>query len=410
MNSLAVSIFIFAVFLSQILLAQAEDFPGGDSSANLEETLKKGFSAEGGMQDEDKKALDSDRLKIGGKLQAEWQIYTIDKSASRKDFVTNPMTLEMYLDSQLKDDVRSFFRGRLIHDGSIDESTPSPITGLTQKQTTSSLDEMKLSLNTNKRIYWTLGKQKIKWGASKFWNPTDFINNQKRDFLKSEDVRSGITMIKAHIPWRDTNSYLIGVTDTANETNQTGAAARIEVPLSAAEWTFSSYSRKGQPTKFGTDVSFALGDFDLYLEWAESNQQFDKSASGGLTYQFKYSDDDTVSLGLEGFWQENGYDNKSSYSTLVANNKFVPFFLGRTYGLLTIFLPKPGVWNDSSFMCYAFLNGSDKSQFYRLTWSYEGYSDLRLMAALGARAGESGTEMKYFNQGMDAYFQMKVEF
>lgn len=74
MNSLAVSISIFAVFILQVFLAHAEDFPGGDSSAHLEETLKKGFSAEGGMQDEDTKALDSDRLKIGGQLQAEWQI------------------------------------------------------------------------------------------------------------------------------------------------------------------------------------------------------------------------------------------------------------------------------------------------------------------------------------------------
>lgn len=410
MTPLIVQLLFFALFLSPFSSARADDFPGENSSSNIEEAFKKGFSEDGGMQDDDKRALDADRLKIGGKLQSEWQIYTIENSSTRKDFVTNPMTLEMYLDSQLKDDVRSFFRGRLIYDGSIDESDLSPVTGLAQKQTTSSLEEMKLSLNTNKRIFWTFGKQKIKWGASKFWNPTDFINNQRRDFLKAEDVRSGITMIKAHIPWEEANGYLIAVNDGANETNQTGAAARIEVPLSAAEWTLSSYSRKGQATKFGTDVSLALGDFDLYVEWAESNQPFDKSASGGLTYQFKYSDDDTVSLGLEGFWQENGYDNKSSYSALIATNEFIPFFLGRTYGLLTIFLPNPGAWNNSSFMSYAFLNGSDKSRYYRLTWSYEGFSDLKLMSALGARAGESGTEMKYFNQGIDAYLQMKVEF
>lgn len=404
--------FLLAAIMTAVLVnpAYAEDFPGGNSSSDLEAAFKKGFSDEGGMQEHDKKAIDADRLKIGGMLQSEWQVYTIENSSTRKDFTTNPMTLELYLDSQLKEDVRAFFRGRLIHDGSIDESLPSPITGLTQKQTTSSLDEMKLSLNTNNKIFWTLGRQKIKWGAAKFWNPTDFLNSQKRDFLKSEDARSGITMIKAHIPWNEANGYLIAVNDKSNETSQNGAAARIEVPFSTAEWTFSSYSRRGQATKIGTDISFALGDFDIYLEGAQSDQQLDKSASGGLSYQFKYSEDDNIALGLEGFWQENGNDNKSVYPTLVATNKFVPFFIARTYGLFTVLLQKPGSWNNSSFMLYAFFNGSDKSQFYRLSWSYSGYSDLQILAALGARSGDAGSEMKYFNQGLDAYLQMKVAF
>lgn len=247
----------------------AEDFPGG--SSNLEDEFKKGFSQEQGMQSSDQKAVDADRLNIGATLQMEYFIYSFE-NMSRTDYVSSPTTLEVYMDSQLKDDVRAFARGRLIHDASIDETVPSPITGLTQKQTTSSLDELKLSFHTKRKVFWTLGKQKIKWGASKFWNPTDFLNAQKRDFFRTEDQRAGISMIKAHVPLGSSNFYLIGVNDRANEVSQTGAAARVEVPISTAEWSFSTYGRKGQPTKLGSDLSFGLGDFDFYVEGAKSDQ------------------------------------------------------------------------------------------------------------------------------------------
>lgn len=403
---------LFQFFLAGLLMAglsvSAEDFPGG-TATNIEDEFEKGFSKDKGMQAEDHRTVEADRLKMGGYLQAEWMAYQLEKSKVQ-DYITSPMTLELYLDAQMKNDVRAFFKGRLLHDSAVDESVPSPLTGGAQKQNTSYLDEMKISFNTRRKIFWTVGRQKIKWGASKFWNPTDFINMAKRDFLRQEDLRSGISMVKAHIPWRASNFYLIGVNEAANESSQNGLAGRFEIPINTSEWTMSAYSRKGQKTKMGSDISFALSDFDIYLEGAQTDVATDKSASGGLSYEFKYNDDDTATLGLEGFWHENGASDKAEYATRLAAGQFVPFYMGKSYTSASLFMMKPGSWNDSNILFFAILNNTDRSQYYRVTWIYTGISDLQWTLALGGRTGEEGSEMKLFNQAYDAWVQMRVIF
>lgn len=389
------------------LMTRAEDFPGGATAT--EDEFEKGFSKDKGMREEDHRLVEADRLKMGGYLQAEWMAYQLENSAMQ-DYVTSPMTLELYLDAQMKNDVRAFFKGRLLHDSSVDESVASPITGGPQKQNTSYLDEMKISFNTQKKIFWTVGRQKIKWGASKFWNPTDFINMQKRDFLRQEDLRTGVSMIKAHVPWRASNFYLIGVNEAANESSQNGVAGRLEIPIQTSEWTLSAYSRKGQKTKLGSDISFALKDFDFYLEGAQTDLGTDKSTSGGLSYEFKYNDDDTASIGLEGFWQENGASDKSEYQSRLVAGQFVPFQVGKSYASASLYMMKPGSWNDSNVLFFAILNNTDQSQYYRVTWIYTGISDLQWTVALGGRTGSTGSEMKLFNQTYDGWVQMRVAF
>lgn len=404
----------FASILVLTSLAFAEEFPGGDANmpngnANLEDEFEKGFSKDKGMSESDHRSVDADRLKIGGYLQAEWMAYQLEKAAV-KDFITSPMTMELYLDAQLKNDVRAFFKGRLVHDSSVDETVPSPLTGLAQRQNMSYLDEMKISFHSQRKIFWTIGRQKIKWGASKFWNPTDFLNMQKRDFLRQEDLRSGISMVKAHIPWRDANFYILGVNEAASESSQNGLAARMELPIKTSEWSVSTYSRKGQMTRLGSDVSFALKDFDVYLEGAQTDQGTDKSASGGFSYEFKYSDDDTAAVGLEQFWQQNGTDDKTSYLGLLTSGKFIPFYIGKSYTSVSLFMMKPGTWNQSNVLLVAIMNNSDRSQYYRATWVYTGMSDLQWTVAIGGRVGDSDTEMKLFNQTYDGWLQMRATF
>ena len=215
-----------AIIVSSISFA--EEFPSG--SAQVEDDFEKGFSKSKGMQDEDHRMVEADRLKIGGYLQTEYMAYQLENAAAQ-DFIISPMTLEMYLDAQMKNDVRAFFKGRLIHDSSVNEALPSPLTGGVQKQNNSYLDEMKISFHSHRKIFWTVGRQKIKWGASKFWNPTDFLNLQKYDFLRQEDLRSGISMVKAHIPWRDANFYVLGVNEAAAESSQTGFRRAIRIAI-----------------------------------------------------------------------------------------------------------------------------------------------------------------------------------
>ena len=133
---------VFLVFFLLLAFqAAAEDFPG--ETTNLEDEFNKGFSADKGMKESDQKEVDADRLKIGGSLKAEWYSYLTENP--QDDFLLSPMTLDLYLDSQLKNDVRAFFKGRLIHDASVDETVPNPLTGSLDKQSAAVLDEMKTS-------------------------------------------------------------------------------------------------------------------------------------------------------------------------------------------------------------------------------------------------------------------------
>lgn len=408
MKSLLLVLSLFVAI--QGTASAAEDFPGsGSSSKNLEEEFAKGFAADRGMRDEDNRIVEADRLKIGGYIQPEWQAYGFENLPQR-DLAANPITMQLYLDAQLKNDMRAFFKGRFIHDPTIDETVANPISGNFDKQNVSVLDELKVSFNTYRKIFWTLGRQKIKWGASKFWNPTDFLNLERRDFLRTEDLRAGVSMLKAHVPWRATNLYLIAVNDRANQTDQNGAAARFEVPFSFGEITASSYSRKGQPTMVGGDLSFAIKDIDIYLEGAQTDRAQNKSASGGLTYEFKYNDEDVIALGYESFWQENGTEDPLTYPVLLASKKFIPFYIGKKYSMGSISLPNPGRWNHTTFMLNLLQNDNDRSSYQRLTWVYDGISDVVWTVAIGNRNGASNSEMKLLGQTQDAYVQMKVLF
>lgn len=398
------------IFLASLMtgnLAFAADFPGGGAS---EEEFSKAFSAEKGVLDKEKASLDADRLKIGGSLQAEWLVMPLANTATQKDASTNPNTLELYFDSQLKGDLRFFARGRLIHDPSIDESVVNPFTGATQRQNTSSLDELKFSFHASRKVFFTLGRQKIKWGAARFWNPTDFLNSARRDFLKADDQRAGISLIKAHVPIGDSNFYLIGVNDRAYETSRTGAAARFEIPFKAGEWTVSGFSQYGRAARLGSDLSFALWDFDLFVEGAQTDYGKEKSASGGISYGFKYNDKDSITLALETYWQELGATNKSAYNALITANQWVPFYVASSYAAFSAYLMSPGSWTGSTFSVSAIQNNVDSSQYYRLSWIYTGMRDISWTLASGTRVGAADSEFRMFGLSQDYSLLAKINF
>ena len=43
-------------------------------------------------------------------------------------------------------------------------------------------------VNIKHRAYFRFGKQNLKWGQGYFWNPTDLINEDRKDFQISTDA------------------------------------------------------------------------------------------------------------------------------------------------------------------------------------------------------------------------------
>ena len=66
------------------------------------------------------------------------------------------------------------------------------------------LDQAWLRFDLGRTLFITAGKQHVKWGTSRFWNPTDFLQ-RKRNPLEPFDVRTGVNMVKLPIRFMKIN-------------------------------------------------------------------------------------------------------------------------------------------------------------------------------------------------------------
>jgi hypothetical protein len=132
----------------------------------------------------------------------------------------------------------------------------------------------------------------------------------------------------------------------------------------------------------------------------------------GGSYGVKYSDEDTLFLGAEWFWQEGGYDDPAIYPFLLAGAPavvpgsappeivqqdpfaFRPFYLGRQYAGAFASLPSPGRWNDTTFTLSVLGNLSDRSFVARLDHSVLALTYLRVETYLAASLGHEGGELR----------------
>lgn len=399
--------------------ALAEEFPGGSTPTQMptDEEFEQGFGEKTGLTSADREGIELDRLKLGGMLWNELLYSRLSASSSvgRSAYFSNPNSLWLYLDARLKDDVRGFVKLREIYD-------PTPATG----KSTTDLEELKLQFTLKKRVFFTVGKQKIKWGSGKFWNPTDFLNEQTRNFFYSQDLRSGVTLIKAHMPVGASNFYLIEKLDDAHQPAGLGHAMRAEVPIEASEIAASALLRNGRDPQFGLDVSTALWELDGYAEFAYSggNRKTFYSRTGsatapdrdqtawtvGLNYEAIYQDKDSMVFALEYFNQALGYTDPAVYPTILAAGAYSPFYLSRHYGMFMVQLPKPGTWNDVTFTLFNLVNLTDRSAMSRVESLIDLYEDLQLNLAVGVHYGEGNGEFKQGGQSFDLASRLMIVF
>jgi hypothetical protein len=213
-------------------------------------------------------------------------------------------------------------------------------------------------------VYLTIGRQKIRWGVSRVWYPTDFLNSRPRDALNPFDARLGVNMVKVHVPVESLgwNFYAYGLLDGVSVTssglklNQLGGAVRGEFVIGPAEIGIGGVWQEGRRQRYAVDVSTALGPFDVFAEaafrdgkdfllfdypsdlnednlLAKSSQITQKvrdevivQVSGGATLQFNYTDRNFAIVGVEYFYNPVGYDSPVGYQV----QTFAPSFLGKT--------------------------------------------------------------------------------
>ncbi len=387
-----------------------------------------------------------DPLKIGGQIYlrtvGQWQqgVRASDSSLSA------PALVDGYMDVRPNDRVRGFLLTRLQYDlsrstsqtatdasagssGGVGGSSATDLLGTSQNPQLL-LDQLWVTFDVEHAAFVTAGKQHVKWGTGVFWNPTDFLHPVRRDPLAVFDTRTGETMVKLHLPWerRGWNLFAMAVADESQPVGHlghVGAGARAEVVFGTAELGIDGLVRRGKDALLGLDFSAGFGDFDLHGE-AELRKGSDlalfrpegtagaltvgapyqpdglrPAIVGGLSWSYKYSDQDSLTAGFEYFYDSNGYEDASLYPWLLVQQQqtglqyFTPFYLGRRYAALYLRLPKPGSWNDTTFSLSTLGNLGDRSYVTRLDCSVLLLTYLTLEAYVAGHYGARGGEFRF---------------
>ncbi len=384
-----------------------------------------------------------DPLKLGGVLYLRGNVFSREKAPPSRWILGAPSLLDLYLDARPNDRVRGFVLARTFYDPT--QAAPAGPAGLpagaSQGQTLRGLlDQLWLRFDAGRTAFFTVGKQHVKWGVGRFWNPTDFLHPVRRDPLAVFDERQGTTMLRVHLPWeaRGWNLYAAAVAEPlvtrptslllapsaarpTNEVGSVGGAARAEMVVGSVEIGIDGAAQRGMGPRLGLDVSAGIWEIDVRGELAlrrgvdVPRVRADPAAPFGYSafepggprsaavlsadWTRKYSDEDTFTVGCEYFWNQDGTGDAHLYPAMLVANLFTPFYVGRHYLGAFLLLPRPGSWNLHTFTFSAIANLSDGSLLGRVDWSYTLLTHLRLETWLQAHGGKWGGE---FRLGIDA--------
>jgi len=391
--------------------------PGGDAQAPAAATPPAGNTEariEGKLRDKEQTTT------IGGELHLIMAYEAVDDRRVDEDRLFSPSFFDLFLDGRPNDRLRGFVRGRLTHDFTVKKGELDQM-GQPVEPTVATLDQLWLKFDLLRKIYVTVGRQPVRWGAGQIWNPTDFLNLQRKDPLAVMDKRLGVGLVKLHLPIESLgwNLYAVANLDDAANPDQVGSALRAEMVFGKTELALCAAARRNQPLRFGLDVSSGVGDFDLRLEAAVlhgDKQKYWKGdfdavnrifadpysreddwipqVSAGGDVAIRYSDQDNVVVGTEFFYNDAGYANPDLYPWLLVQNQLTFFYVGRYYAAAYAILAQPGSWNDTTFMLTAIGNLSDNTWITRFLYQVNLITNLSLSAYAALHLGDQG-EFKF---------------
>ncbi len=420
MNSFKHTILV-VLFFASYCSVQAEEFPTDDIS--IEEGLGEGK----GITEEQKEYSLRDKTEIGGSIYSDfyYSIYS-DKSFDDNLFINSNLGY-VYLDSKLPEDVRVFIKGKVVYTPTVTDGDFSPITGETYNKLDADLDEAKIMFNAYNKVFFTIGKQKVKYGASKFWNPTDFLNQTMKNPFYDYDRRTGLPLVKVHVPIGSSNCYLLGDLDDAKNIDEISYVLRCEVSLKSSEFAISRRAKKNQATKVGFDFSTALYDLDVYGEASVakgSDKTFYDQAgtpymntrktfwdiSGGVSYEMPFLDADSITFYLEYYFNGEGYRDPAIYPVLWANGAYVPLNTAKQYAMFMIYAPTPGNWNHINISMFNVFNLVDSSAITRAELMYLFTKDLSVGFNITGHYGKSDGEFRLYGQLIDLGIRFELNF
>lgn len=361
---------------------------------------------------------EEDDLTVGGRLYLRGDVGLTEGAGFEDATLASPNLLDLFVDARPNDRVRVYAQGRLAHDWTVTDGETDTF-GQAKVASKVTLDQLWVKGDVAHRVYLTAGRQRIKWGSGRFWNPTDFVNEQVRDPLAVYDERTGVSLVKVHVPVGAANFYALANLEEAGGPADVGGALRAEIVAGPAELALSAATRDGQPLRLGADLSAGLGPVDVHVEGAVRHGDTGPYWQGDLDFEtftlptqrdrsedwipqvvagaelgVRYNDEDSVYVGVEGFWNDAGYDDATLYPWMFFEGGYQAFYVGRAYGAAYVYLPSPGQWDDVGFTASWIGNLSDGSNVARLDARVTVLTHLALNAYGSWHFGELG-ELRY---------------
>jgi hypothetical protein len=406
-------------------------------------------------------------LQIGGQIYLRAQSTALQGYSPNRWSLNMPSLVDAYFDARPNPRVRAFILGRMSYNPTAPPAAPDiatvnglPVgnqgafaggspTGFTtfsaSRGPNSVLDQMWIRFDIAQRVFVTAGKQHVRWGTGRFWQPTDYLHLLKRNPLDVFDARQGTSMLKLHVPWeeRGWNFYAFGVVEDPNTASDTlqrvAGGARAEIVIAGAEIGLDALVKREQKPRVGIDFSTGIWDFDVYADIGiRSGQDFNvvekvdpgfcalpgtdpnmptvpvdalapqyavrplsgikTQAVAGINWSRKYNDNDLFTLGSEYFYNQPGYSDTSLYPGLLSNQSGTPmlnfFYTGRHYAALFASFPAPYSWNYTTFTFSTLGNLSDMSFISRLDYSVTLLTHLTFEAFAGVHYGTRGGEFR----------------
>ena len=430
-----------AAVTSEVPPESAEERPTEDeifgdvSTSDLDEESSSSSAEDGATTGLE---LVDDMLTIGGQLYLRFDMSILDDQAFGEQALAMPNLLDIYLDARPDPRLRAFVNGRLRYDPTVTDGEVD-VAGQPIEPATVMLDQLWIKTDIERLVFFTIGQQRVKWGACRVWNPTDFVNKSRRDPLTFFDERTGLPMIKLHVPFEDLgwNLYALMLFDGVDSLKDVGGAFRLEMVLGPAELSLSAVVGANRKTSFGLDISAGVGDVDVFAEVAISDEHgsndyvVDSGAAealadegltdaqffqiltesvaierraewgvrvgGGLEWSFRVGDDDTMVLGAEYFYNGLGESEPLAYPLMLFNGDFEALYVGEHYGAFFWLYPSPGSLDEATIMFTTLGNFSDLTMVSRVGFSVSFHRRLRLESYVQVHYGfdDDQGELRY---------------
>lgn len=320
-------------------------------------------------------ALKETTLSMGGSVYSSLAYGAFEDYYFVGSRLQNFNSVNVFLDSRPVEELRAYVMGRIIYSP---QPGPQGQLGIMTAKTGFSfaLEQLWMKFDIARTVFVTFGSQPVKWGTGTFWNPTDFMNTEKRNPLLDVDLRGGVPLLKLHVPieGKGLNFYALTKFGNVRSLTDLGLALRGEAVIGAYEMALTTYLAANEPLQLGFDLSgdffgndvmgelavqrgvkktFYRGEVDFTPTHRRLPQDYQRSKDWFFQFtvstmrMIPFGDKRNVTLSLEYFHNTGGYGPLDSnhlerggyaslnpgnfYAWLVMNGAFNPFYASRDY-------------------------------------------------------------------------------